>query len=232
MAEDSQSKSVADMRQDGLELMGRLLGIVGRTSDIAQVHRAFATELERFTGDWAAVVLVENGGVQVHPLGGTGEGKKLTLPLSQTTLSRVLASNKTLVEAGPSDVSCEWLGCPRRARHIIWLPLLASNQIFGALAVATFSDAADCEKHLPLLECFAGLLALAVGKWKLQKEKEVMTRQDAERAYLMDVVVHELKTALTAIIASVGLLREELNDKIDESQVRLIRNLSDSVDHL
>ncbi len=229
MAEDSQSKSVADIRQDGLELMGRLLEIVGRTSDIAQVYRAFAAELERFTGDWAAVILVENGEVQVHPLGGSGEEKKLTLPLSQTTLSRVLAGKKTLVEAGPSDVSCEWLGCPRRARHIIWLPLLAGNKIFGAVAVATFSDTTDCEKHLPLLECFAGLLALALGKWKLQKEKEVMTRQEAERAYFLDVAVHDLKTVLTAIIAAIGLLREELDGKIDDFQMRLIHNLSGSI---
>ena len=128
--------------QAELALVKRLLEVIAQTSGLAQVYQAFAGELERCVGaDWVAAALIEDDEVQIYPLEKPDEGHT-TLPLAETTLGRLVAAKRAIVETGQSVSACTRLGCPVGARSIAWLPLMTSGEVFGALVVASFRDSA------------------------------------------------------------------------------------------
>jgi signal transduction histidine kinase len=76
------------------------------------------------------------------------------------------------------------------------------------------------------------MLSLAIQVKTLQQEKETTKQQDFEWVNFVDLLVHELKTSLTTVVSSSGLLQEKTAKGADEMQKRIIQNLGDSLGHL
>jgi signal transduction histidine kinase len=202
-------------------LVNRLRDIIARSPDAAGVCSAFTVELESSgRAEWARAFLVgdEEGGA--------------VLPVKNVPRHDVFVLAKTVVEAEPSLVTCQQLGCPGRARSIVWLPLVTGADVAGVLVVASLTAAADPVAQLPGLQYLAGMLSLAIQVKRLQQETEVTKQQDSEWVNFVELLVHELKTSLTTIISSAGLLKERTVKGADELQLRLIQNLGGSVNHL
>lgn len=232
MIPEGHTRTIADLQQE-LRLVRRLWEAIAQAIDIAQVCRAFALEMERYVNaDWAAVALIREAEVWVRPLDSPSEERKAALPLPETPLVSLAASRKTVVEVGLAASDSGWLGCPGEARAVVWLPLIARGEVFGALAVVSFSNRVFSDRQLAWLEHFASFLGCAVRSFQFQEEVEALKREDAERMSFMDALVHELKTPLTSIIASVGLLREEFEGQGGGAQARLVRNLEKSAQNL
>ncbi len=204
----------------GPQLLSRLTDIVVRSPDAKTLGDAFAAELVKsHVVDWARVSLA----------GETGDGEDLASPRYKSRYD-LLVRAMTVVENEPPAEVCRELGCPGRAVAVIWLPLMDGPQVSGVLIVANLTKT-DPGKQLPGLQYLAGLLSLAVQAKRLRRETETTQRQDAAWNNFVDLLVHELKTSLTTIVSSAGLLKEETDDA-DELKLRLVQNLADSVANL
>jgi len=202
------------------QLLSRLTDIVARSPDVKTLGDAFTAELVKAgMVDWARMSL-------------TGEESDAEDAASPRHKSRydLFVRAMTVVENDPPAEVCRRLGCPGRASCLIWLPMMAGPEVIGVLIAASLTPAADPRKNLPALQYLAGMLSLAVQVKQLRLEKETTQRQDAAWNNFVDLLVHELKTSLTTVVSSAGLLKEEKD--ADELKTRLVQNLGDSVAHL
>ncbi|MCD6452892.1 MAG: HAMP domain-containing histidine kinase [Dehalococcoidales bacterium] len=231
MEQYGRSKMTVDAQQE-IELLQRLADIPARVSDVAQAYHTFAQESKRYVGaDWVAAVLVEGDQVRICPLDGESARSEVTLKLTETTLGEVISHREITVER-VSGAILNWLGCPHQSRFVIWLPLAIGDDVLGALAVVSYRPVAYTKRQLALLKHITSLLVQVVYNLKLRKENEVVRQQDLERTAFIDVLVHELKTPLTSIIASIGLLEEELDGKLGQVQARIVENIDRSSQNL
>lgn len=202
------------------QLLGRLTDIVARSPDVAGLGDAFTVELVNSgTVDWAKMLLT----------GGADDSADAASPRYQSRYDLFVRA-MTVIENEPPAAVCRQLGCPGPASSLIWLPLMAGPQVIGVLVVANLTPA-DPQKQLPGLQYLAGMLSLAVQVRQLRQETETAQRQDTAWNNFVDLLVHELKTSLTTIVSSAGLLKEETGDA-DELKRRLVQSLGDSVTNL
>lgn len=77
-------------------------------------------------------------------------------------------------------------------------------------------DIATCKKEKEDLEKL----------YEVEKTNRInMEREKSERMQFINTIAHELKTPLTSIVASGGLLREEIDDKRGGPRLRLLDNI-------
>ena len=120
-------------------------------------------------------------------------------------------------------------------RSLLRLPLRSKGSVLGNFILATKTPDAYNAEDIKLLQQIAIQLAIAIDKSRLyEAEREArleLERQDRDRTDLVNALVHEIKTPLTAMVASAELLREELASD-DSALGDLSRNLEVSTHNL
>ncbi|MDD5287878.1 MAG: ATP-binding protein [Dehalococcoidales bacterium] len=100
-------------------------------------------------------------------------------------------------------------------RSIMRLPLRSKGAVLGNFTLGSVKPQAYSEDNLRLLRQIALQLAIAVDNsrlYKLEKQaREDLQKEFEERAEFVDALIHEVKTPLTAMMASSELLKEELH---------------------
>ncbi len=99
-------------------------------------------------------------------------------------------------------------------KSLLLLPLRSKEKITGWLALASKETDAYNDEYIRLLKQIAVQLAIAYEKSRLYELERRMRleleQQDKERTEFINSLIHEIKTPITAMMASGDLLSEEL----------------------
>ena len=116
-----------------------------------------------------------------------------------------------------------------------FLPLVAPSGRVGMMGVRTRKIQRRTTEQQNLLETFAGQIALAIERERLDEAAEhAQVLAESERLYktLLNSVSHELRTPIAAIAsAASGLLDSKIGDSLD-ARISLAREIQDASDRL
>ena len=112
------------------------------------------------------------------------------------------------------------------------MPLVASEQAIGVMAVKPNAEETLTLDQRDLLESFARQIALVLEKEKLRHDAEtarVLSKSDQLHRTLFNSISHELRTPLAAIQAAADQLA---NDKLSPGQKHLADEINEALDRL
>lgn len=125
--------------------------------------------------DWASIVLIEGEKLHFSTLSteiGSAWELGATIPVEGTATALVAATKKALVEPDLERERRFWTGeyhLKQGVRSIVYLPLLAKGEVFGALIIASRRPNAYRERELALLEYLVGQIATPIQNAKLHQ---------------------------------------------------------------
>ena len=226
-------------RESELALIARLTGIITSSADINEVYEGFVSELKQVIDvDWATINLIEGQELRVFALSteiGATWALGAVLPVKGTATEWVAQNKQASVERDLSQRRRFWTGeyhLRQGLRSVIHVPLFSQGQVFGCLVIGSQRPNAYSEREVELLEFLTSQIAGVIENARLyqleRKARAELERQERERAEFIAAITHELKTPLTSIIASGGLLAEELETEPQSPGARLIQNITRS----
>jgi len=120
-------------------------------------------------------------------------------------------------------------------RSMLRLPLRSEGSLLGNFLLASREPDTYSADDIRLLQQVATQLAIAIDKsrlYELERQARLeLEKQDRERTEFINSLIHEIKTPITAMLASSELLREEL--PADSSSLgELAENLDIAVNNL
>jgi len=161
-------------REERLALVNKLTSIITSSPDISQVYEGFAAELKKAMDvDWASIVLIEGEKLHFSALSskiGSAWELGATIPVEGTATAWVAATKEALVEPDLEKEREFWTGeyhLKQGVRSIVYLPLLAKGDAFGALIIASRRPNAYRERELALLEHLVGQISMPILNAKL-----------------------------------------------------------------
>jgi len=114
-------------------------------------------------------------------------------------------------------------------------PLLNGSNVAGLVSVSSVRQKAYRDRDLPYFEHICAALSGAFSRFmpaaSVETTGEKPLRDQMERFILISTLAHELRTPLTAIIASGGLLLEELANASDPCR-KLAENIAAAADRM
>ncbi len=244
MARDTQAQLEAlKGAQQELVLANNITSLITSDLNIEQVYESFVGEMRKVVDvDRASVALIKGKKAYFYALSSKiGSIWKAGdfLPLKMTAIAWVAATKKALVEPDLAQKREFWADeyhLKLGLRSIVYLPLLAKGEVFGALIIASTQPNAYGERGQEILEQFSTQIAGTVGTaclYALERKKcAKLEREGGERLQFINALAHELKTPLTSIVASGGLLFEELKEEAQSPRVRLIENVLSATNKL
>ena len=229
--------------QQELTIVNKLLGIIVYNLNINEVFKDLVNELRKAVNvDWASIVLIRGKAAHFYALSSKiGSAWKAgdTVSIKGTSIAWIAANKKVLVEpdlAQKREFRSDESHLKRGLRSIVYLPLSVKTEVFGVLTIASTRPNAYGEQELALLKHLCTQIAgpvRAAQLYELEIEERLkLEREKGERLQFMNALAHELKTPLTSIVASGGLLLEELKEEAQSPRVRLIENVIRATDTL
>ncbi len=120
----------------------------------------------------------------------------------------------------------------REPQSIIYLPLLAKEQVLGIITIQSFEKHAYTELHLNLLRSLASYTAIALDNAaayrqlneqeheirrlfeEAEKARAVAVEADAAKSSFLSTVSHELRTPLTSVLGFAKIIKKRLEERI------------------
>ena len=210
-------------KEEQLALANMLSKIIFSSSNIRELAEGFAKELKRLMSiDWGTVAWIERGDtVCLLPLSGKislSRAFESTLPLERTPIVWLRENKRALVEPDLSKASQPWsvsflgkLG-KQEIRSMVLMPLFSGREVFGSLIVGSRKPNVYRERELKLLKYAASQLALPLANSLLLHER-------------LSTLVQDFRTPLTPVVASSGLLAEQLQADPESAEARLSQNI-------
>ncbi len=165
-------------KEKTLTVVNSLIRIITSSLNLNEVYEGFAEELRKIMDDWASVVIIEGENLRFYALSSRIDSVWQagdTLPLAGTATEYVATSKKPLLEPDLARRRRFWTGkyhAERGIRSIVYLPLLARGEVFGALIVASRRPRAYSEKDIALLEHVVRQIALPIQNARLFEDTE------------------------------------------------------------
>lgn len=214
---------------------------------IRQVARALAAEtssqqvlqtlcrLSMFRGRASGAMVTQvsgDNGIYVACSGVATPLLGMTFPLAGTFINRAAAEKRAVLLPSPHEATPVFAALLPQLGigPILFLPLVANDQLFGVLAITrdaghpTF-DETDEER----LAVMADLAALALWKARLLEDAQ---SADAAKTSLLATLSHELRTPLTALEGYGELLEDEILGPLSHEQRDVITRLRTVGRHL
>ena len=142
----------------------------------------------------------------------------------------------------------------QRPQSIIYLPLIAKEQVLGIITIQSFEKHAYTDHHLNVLQSLASYTAIALDNanvYRQLNEHEVEIRRlfedaqqaraiaeeaDAAKSAFLSTVSHELRTPLTSVLGFAKIIKKRLEDRIfplvpkdDKKIVSTIQQVEDNL---
>jgi signal transduction histidine kinase len=230
-------------RHDLLQSISHLTRIITSDADITRVYETFVQELKKLVPfDRVSIGLREGDKVRFLAVSSTmpteiDAGK--TIPLEDSVLQWLIQHKQTNIENGflkERRFPVDELHLKSGLRSAIRVPLVAEGEVFGSLNLTSSEPDTYNEWHKEVLEQLSAQVSGAINNARLyQLEKTLkediantvllLEREKGERLQFINALAHELKTPLTSIVASGGLLLEELKKERQSPRVRLTENI-------
>ncbi len=210
----------------------KMTGGFKEPSGVTDIYADVNGNLRNVVGaDWAAIVLVENGRLRAFHLEHPEIEQEADLPAEKAAIARVMKSREPVIESARRLPLFDSMAAEAGTRCVAWLPLTWNGPVFAVLAVVM--PRGQQVRDLDLLKQVAAWLAPAVRVASLQRDNEELRRRAREQDYLIDVVLQELKTAMTPVTASVSMLEECPGDQRPvKSASRGIASMNATLAHL
>jgi len=210
-------------KEEQLALANTLSRIILSSSNINELTEGFAKELKRFMSiDWGTIAWIETQAtVRFLPLSGKISAARdfgSTLPLEKTPVAWVRENKRALVEPDLNKSRHPWTGSflvklrEHGTRSVVLMPLFSEGEVFGSLIVGSRKPNAYRERELKLLKYTTSQLALPLANSLLLQKR-------------LSTLVRDLKTPLTPVIASSGLLAEQLQAEPESAEAKLSQNI-------
>jgi FOG: GAF domain len=209
-------------KEEQLALVNMLSRILLSTSNISDVAEGFAKELKRFMSiDWGAIALIEGDSVRLTPLlSKTSDAADFgsTLPLERTPIAWVAENKRALLESDlskasqPGTVSFLAKLGKQEIRSMVLMPLFSEGEVFGSFIVGSRKANAYKEKELKLLKYTASQLASPLADSLLLQRS-------------LSTIAQDFRTPLTPVVASSGLLAEQLQPHPESAEAKLSQNI-------
>ncbi len=209
--------------------MDKLIGVISGSRDIARSFPTFAQELKGMVEfDRCAITMVRGKLVQVfaqYPAEEESEegGKEAICLLKGSPLEWLQENKVTHIESDLSQQRqfiMDNMRLKDGLRSEIRVPMFAQGEVFAALELSSEQPNAFTEKEKALLERLAAMLSAPIENSGLRDLEE-------ETLAFINAASHELKTPLTSVVASSGLLSEELQKLPDCVEKQLIQSIID-----
>jgi len=215
--------NISREKEEQLALANMLSRIILSSSNISELTEGFAKELKRFMSiDWGTIAWIENQAtVRFLPLSGKISATRdfgSTLPLEKTPIAWLAENKRALVETDLGKASQPWTASflgklgKQEIRSMVLMPLFSEGEVFGSLIVGSRKPDAYRERELKLLKYTTSQLALPLANNLLLQKR-------------LSTLVQDLKTPLTPVIASSGLLAEQLQAEPESAEAKLSQNI-------
>ncbi len=229
------SGEVVETQASELAIVKKLCGLITSDLNTEEVFQDFISELSKIIPiDWSSIILLRPSEAYFYTISSkTSSAWKRgdTIPLDEKA-SFWLSSTKEILIETLEDEKESWLGKLKRKggiRSLAFIPLLAKDELFGGLIIASTRVKAYGEREKAFLKNIAPIVASAVRAAQLYElergERLKLEKERRERLQFLNTLAHELKTPLTSIVASGGLLLEELKREGRSPRVKLIENM-------
>ncbi len=173
-------------REQELSVINRSNAIISSSLDIQRIYDNFIKELKNVVDvDWAAISVIED--TEIHFMAiftELGSPWKVgeTIPLKGTATEWVATHQKTLIEpdlAIENRFSTGKYHLQQSLRCFAFMPLIISNQVIGALSVASRKPDVYNPRHIKLLEQLASQISMPIENARLYAKSERMARVDS-----------------------------------------------------
>ncbi len=222
--------------RERLVLLNKLGRITCSSLDIQEVYEGFADELRRLMDvDWATIAFIEGDKLRLVALStriGTAWEKGGLLSLSGTGTEWVAQHKQALVESDLAQERKFWTGeqhLKQGVRSLVYLPLMTKGEVFACLIIASRRPNAYGQRELALLEQVSTQISSAVDNarlYQLERKQRLELEEQAEiRSQFITSLTHELQTPLTSMLASGGLLAEQVQKEYPSSVLKLAQNI-------
>ncbi|MEW6143351.1 MAG: ATP-binding protein [Chloroflexota bacterium] len=154
-----------------------------------------------------------------------------TYPIKDTATGWVVEHRELLVKAAQLRLFPfrKETPAPGGIKSSVFAPVFSRNEVVGVVRLSSVrSSAYDNRSVQPLKQILAetgsALSDLRIREHE-QERYDQLQKEQRERILLINTLAHELKTPLTAIVASGGLLVEELQGETNEARRKLAENI-------
>ena len=131
-----------------------------------------------------------------------------------------------------ADANYRWDSAAKNGYlSFIACPVISGGQLLGVVTGASARAGTFSVNELKLMSAVSSSISEVCGRVKCGQEDSEVAKQEDEITHthlFLSALSHELKTPLTAIIASTGLLVEELDKKHEVVLLKLAQNISRS----
>jgi diguanylate cyclase (GGDEF)-like protein len=172
-------------REEEVSIISRSISVITSSLDIQGVYQSFIGELQKLIEvDWSAIGVMEGREmlfIAAFPKTGSPWRTGERMPLKGTMAEWVAAHRTNYID--PEIVSSVHLDAgsylsQHEILSIMYLPLIISNEVIGALMLASHKPDAYNQRQIKLLEQLAQQIAMPVENARLYAKTERMARLD------------------------------------------------------
>jgi signal transduction histidine kinase len=225
-----------------LERIGNLMAVsVDSEKFFEQLFNELASS---FGAQTCWVQFLDTDNKELRLIAYQGFNKKLaermnSMKLGQDTISKVALKEEPLIN---SDVSADskfeyFTAIMPGVRSLAVVPLKFRGVCLGVIGLGASALNRFTDSELKLLSIIGILIGHVVdvafsSQFRDSTNSTNIISDVGEKQELISALSHELQTPLTALIASAGLLAEEIEKDSKSSQIRLVRNILHSASSL
>ena len=162
-----------------------------------------------------------------------------TYSLKGSAIGWVAKHKKTLIEPDLTRgklFSMDYIEPREDLRSLIHAPLFSDDEVFAVITFSSTEPNTYGAREQKILEQIHPQIASTmkiIHMYALEREKRLkLETEEKERLQFINALAHELKTPVTAIVASAGLLLEELSVKPQSPLIRLTETIIRAIDKL